>query len=68
MKTLIALAIIPLAFTAAARAQTDGVERLSIIVQGATISSPGGEEMSVGGSAIANEPGKMVRHGFSRAA
>ena len=65
MKTLIASAIIPLAFAAAARAQTDGVERLSIMVQGAAISLPGGEELKVGGSANPNEPGKTVRHGFS---
>ena len=65
MKTLIASAIIPLAFAAAARAQTDGVERLSIMVQGAAISLPGGEELRVGGSANPNEPGKTVRHGFS---
>ncbi len=65
MKTLIASAVITLVFAAAARAQTDGVERLSINVEGATVSSPGGEEMSVGGGANANELGKMVRHGFS---
>jgi hypothetical protein len=65
MKTLIGLAVITLVFAAAARAQTDGVERLAINVQGANISSPGGEEQSVGGGAFSNEPGKMVRHGFS---
>lgn len=65
MKPSIALAIITLFFAAAARAQTDGVERLSITVQGATISSPGGEELRVGGGANPNEPGKTVRHGFS---
>ena len=65
MKTLIASALIPLAFAAASHAQTDGVERLVINVQGATIASPGGEEMRVGGGALANEPGKTVRHGFS---
>jgi hypothetical protein len=67
MKTLIASAIITLVFAPAARAQTDGVERLSIIVQGATISSPGGEELRVGGGANPNEPGRTTRHGFSRA-
>jgi hypothetical protein len=65
MKTLIASVVITLVFAGAARAQTDGVERLSINVQGATISSPGGEQESVGGGANPNEPGKMVRHGFS---
>ncbi|MEP6917345.1 MAG: hypothetical protein ABJC89_16965, partial [Acidobacteriota bacterium] len=34
-------------------------------MQGATISSPGGEEVGVGGSANPNEAGKTVRHGFS---
>jgi hypothetical protein len=65
MKTLIASAVITLVFAEAARAQTDGVERLSITVQGATVSSPGGEEERVGGGANPNEPGKTVRHGFS---
>ncbi|MGB2716591.1 MAG: hypothetical protein WBC51_20575 [Vicinamibacterales bacterium] len=65
MRTLIASAVITLVFAATARAQTDGVERLSITVQGATISSPGGEELQVGGGASPNEPGKTVRHGFS---
>jgi hypothetical protein len=65
MKTLIASAVITLVFAAAPRGQTDGVERLSILVQGATISSPGGEEMRLGGGAHANEPGKTTRHGFS---
>jgi hypothetical protein len=65
MKTLSASAVVLLVFTGAARAQTDGVDRLVINVQGATVSSPGGEEVSVGGGAIANEAGKTVRHGFS---
>lgn len=65
MKTIIASVVITLVFAAAARAQTDGVERFAITVQGATVSSPGGEEPSVGGGANPNEPGKMVRHGFS---
>jgi hypothetical protein len=65
MKTLISSAIITLAFAAMARAQTDGVERLAITVQGATMSSPGGEQRRVGGGANPNEPGKTVRHGFS---
>lgn len=65
MKTFIASALITLIFAAAARGQTDGVERLSIMVQGATISSPGGEEMRVGGGANPNEPGVTARHGFS---
>ena len=65
MKTLIAAAFMTLVFASAARAQTDGVERLSIYVEGATISSPGGEEVRVGGGADASEPGKTVRHGFS---
>jgi hypothetical protein len=65
MKTLIASAVMTLVFATAARAQMDGVERLSIHVEGATVSSPGGEAMSVGGGAYADEPGTMVRHGFS---
>ena len=65
MKTLIASAVITLVFAAPARAQTDGVERLAINIQGATVSSPGGEEPSVGGGANPNEPGRTVRHGFS---
>ncbi len=65
MKTLIASAVITVVFAAAARAQTDGVERFSIAVQGATISSPGGEELRVGGGANPNEPGRTVRHGLS---
>ncbi len=65
MKTLIASAVVTLVFAAAARAQTDGVERLAITVQGATMSSPGGEEQRVGGGANPNEPGKTARHGFS---
>ena len=65
MKTLTIAVVMTLVFGATARAQTDGVERLSINVQGATISSPGGEEQSVGGGAFADEPGKTVRHGFS---
>ena len=65
MKTLIASAVIMLVFATPARAQTDGVERLAITVEGATVSSPGGEERRVGGIAIANETGKMARHGFS---
>ena len=65
MKTLIAPAVITLVFATAARTQTDGVERLSITVQGATISSPDGEELRVGGGANANEPEKTAQHGFS---
>jgi hypothetical protein len=65
MKALVGSVIITLVFAAAARAQTDGVERFEILVQGATISSPGGEELRVGGGANPNEPGKTVRHGFS---
>lgn len=65
MKTAIAAAVITLVFASAARAQTDGVERLSIYVEGAIISSPGGEKVSVFGGADANQPGKTVRHGFS---
>ena len=65
MKTLITSAVVTLVFAAAARAQTDGVERLFITVQGATISSPGGEEQRVGGGANPNEPGRTARHGFS---
>jgi hypothetical protein len=65
MKTFIASTVISLVFAAGARAQTDGVERLSITVQGATISSPGGEEMRVSGGANPNEPGVTARHGFS---
>jgi hypothetical protein len=65
MKTLIASAVITLVFAVAARAQTDGVERLVINVQASTIVSPGGEEPSVGGSANSAEPGTTARHGFS---
>jgi hypothetical protein len=65
MKTLLASAVMTLVFAAAARAQTDGVEGFGITVQGATVSSPGGEELRVGGGANANEPGKIARHGFS---
>lgn len=65
MKTLIASAVIMLAFAASARAQTDDIERLSITVQAATIFSPGGEEPSVGGGAHPTEPGRTARHGFS---
>jgi hypothetical protein len=65
MKTIIASAVMTFVFAPAARAQTDGVERFAITVQGATVSSPGGEEMSVGGGANPNEPGTTVRHGFS---
>ena len=65
MKALVGSVIITLVFAAAARAQTDGVERFEILVQGATISSPGGEELRVGGGANPNEPGRTVRHGFS---
>jgi hypothetical protein len=65
MKTLIGPALIMLVFAGTARAQTDGVERLAITVQGATISSPGGEEQRVGGGANPDEPGIAVRHGFS---
>jgi hypothetical protein len=65
MKTLIMSAVITLVFAAAARAQTDGVERFAITVQASTVSSPGGEEQRVGGGANPNEPGKTARHGFS---
>ena len=65
MKAVISSVVLTLVFAAAARAQTDGVERLEILVQGASISSPGGEELRVAGGANPNEPGKMVRHGFS---
>jgi hypothetical protein len=65
MKTIIASAALTLVFAMPAGAQTDGVERFSIIVQGATISSPGGEEQRVGGGANPNEPGVTVRHGLS---
>jgi hypothetical protein len=65
MTTLIASLVITLTFAVAARAQTDGVERLAITVQGATISVPGGEEQRVGGSANPNEAGKTARHGIS---
>ena len=65
MKTLIAASVITFASTTVARAQTDGVERLSISVEASTASSPGGAEMRVGGGADPSEPGKTVRHGFS---
>jgi hypothetical protein len=65
MKTLVGSAIVTIVFTAAAHAQTDGVERLLVMVHGATISSPGGEEQRVGGGANPNET-RTVRHGFSR--
>jgi hypothetical protein len=65
MRTFIASAIITLVVGGVAFAQTDGVERLFITVQGATISSPGGEELRVGGGANPNEPGVTTRHGFS---
>lgn len=65
MKTLIAAVIVRLVFATDARAQTDNVERLIITVQGAMISSPGGEEMRVGGGANASELGNTQRHGFS---
>jgi hypothetical protein len=65
VKTLIAWMLMTLPFAATTHAQTDGVERLSIFVHAATISSPGGEENRVGGGANANEPGTTVRHGFS---
>jgi hypothetical protein len=65
MKAMITIAAVTLTFAATARAQTDGVERLAISVQGSIVSAPGGEETRVGGAALANEPGKTVRHGFS---
>ena len=65
MKALIASAAMTLAFAAAVEAQTDGVERLSVIVQAATLSSPGGEEQRVAGGADVNQPGVTARHGFS---
>ena len=65
MKTIVGSAILTLVFAAAARAQTDGVERLSINVQASTMTSPGGEEPRVGGGADPGEPGTTVRHGFS---
>ncbi len=65
MKAVVSSIVLTLVFAAAARAQTDGVERLEILVQGASISSPGGEELRVAGGANPNEPGKTVRHGFS---
>ena len=65
MKTIIASAVLTLFFAAGARAQTDGVERFAITVQGAAISSPAGEEQRVGGGANPNEPGVTVRLGFS---
>jgi hypothetical protein len=65
MKAAISSIVLTLVFAAAARAQTDGVERLEILVQGASISSPGGEELRVAGGANPNEPGKTVRHGIS---
>jgi hypothetical protein len=60
MKTLVGSAIVTIVFTAAAHAQTDGVERLLVMVHGATISSPGGEEQRVGGGANPNETGQCV--------
>lgn len=66
MKTVVASAFVTLFFATAPRAQTDGVERLWIMVQGAAISLPGGEEQRVAGGANPNEPGKTVRHGISR--
>ena len=65
MKAFIAGSVVLLVFAAAAAAQTDGVERLAITVEGATISSPGGEERRVGGGADPSKPGVAVRHGFS---
>ena len=65
MRGFIVSGVIMLVFAASARAQPDGVERLSITVQGATISSPGGEEMRVSGGADPNKPGVTARHGFS---
>jgi len=65
MKALIAFAVITLGLAAAARAQTDGVERFAINVEASTLFAPGGEEMRVGGGANPNEPGTTVRHGFS---
>ena len=65
MKTLVASAVVTLVFAATARAQTDGVDRLSINVQVSTMYSPGGEEPRVGGGADPREPGTAARHGFS---
>jgi len=65
MKTIVGSAILTLVFAAAARAQTDGVERLAINVDASTMTSPGGEEPRVGGGADPGEPGTTVRHGFS---
>jgi hypothetical protein len=65
MKTLVVSTVMTLGLGATAAAQTDGTERLSIVVEASTVSSPGGEEVRVGGGANANEPGKMARHGFS---
>jgi hypothetical protein len=65
MRTLVASAIFTIAFSVAARAQTDGVERLSVFVEAAALSSPGGEGQRVAGGANAAEPGKMAWHGFS---
>lgn len=65
MKRLIAAAIITLVFPGVASAQKPAREGLSIYVEAATISSPGGEQVRVGGGASAHEPGKTVPHGFS---
>lgn len=65
MKGLVGCAAMMLVFAATARAQTDGVERLTVWVQGATLSSPGGEEQRVAGGANANDTGVTTRHGFS---
>ena len=65
MKTFITAGVMMLVFPSVARAQADGVERLTITVEGATISSPGGEEVSVFGRADASAPGKTTRYGFS---
>ena len=66
MKTLIASAVIVVAFAAMARAQTVGVERFSIVVQTSNILSTGGEQIRVGDGAKASETGKTVRLGFSQ--
>ena len=64
MKTLVASGVVWL-IAATAQAQTDSVERLSIIVEGATLSSPGGEERTIGGGVEPSKPGVTARHGFS---
>ena len=65
MRAFAASAVMTLAFAAAVSAQTDGVERLVINVEGSALTSPGGVDLRVGGGASANEPGVTVRHGFS---